>query len=689
MHYLRHSLHYLALFLCACAADFAWADDFDLFDMSLEELMEVPVDLTSRKAEKYFNTPAALFVLTRDDIRRSGATNLPDVLRLVPGMQVGGIDANKWAVSARGHADRFANKMLVLIDGRHVYSPLFSGVFWRAQNMVLEDVERIEVIRGPGATLWGANAVNGIINIETRAAADTQGTAISLGAGSEERGDGAISFGSRIGSGLFYRVHARYFKRDAFVDGNGIATADQTDVAHGGVRADWQPTARDRLSVNGGLFSGSAGQIYRFPTLVAPYLTGEEAESNFTGGHLIWSWNRAISPSSAMRLQGYYDKTKNRDGIADLDTDTYDLDFQHSMSLGARTEMAWGAGYRWERGDMPGDRRKLYFDPAMRTTNLYSAFVHGEVAIVPERLKLSLGSKFEHNAFSGFEYQPSIRLAWLANSRQTLWGAISRPLRTPARSDHDGRIVFRTLPAASDPIASPPVLISFAGDPSVEAEKVLVYEAGYRWHPRRSLLLDAAVFYSDYSGLRASSLSEIESRSGDDGTYLFTVAKANNEMDSRSRGGEVALDWLLPAERGRLRAAYSYLHTDFSLGPGVLAEGPNSESMVPTHQLYCWASLNVGAHIHIDPVLRYVSALRDDEHTDPATDAFFPDREVDAYWQADLRASWRPEWNRSLEFALSGRNLLAAHHREFADFFLDTLPTQTQRSVRAAVSLRY
>ena len=344
----------------AAAGDFSAWDE--LTALSLEELMNVEVTLASRKEEKLFETAAAVWVITQEDLRRSGVTSIAEALRLVPGMQVGRIDANKWAVSARGFADRFAQKLLVLIDGRSVYNPLFSGVYWEVQDLVLEDVAQIEVIRGPGATLWGANAVNGIINIITRSARDTQGGLVTLGTGTEERGFGGVRYGGRLGEHGRYRVYAKGFARDGFVDAAGGPGNDDWQMGRGGFRGDWRLGAVSELTVQGDLFSGDAGQILRFPTLEPPFGRLVKDDTEVSGGNLLGRWQRSLGERGDLKLQLYGDWFARTDSLGDWEYEIYDADFQHRFAWGVRQEIVWGAGYRFSRDDT-GASPKFRFDP--------------------------------------------------------------------------------------------------------------------------------------------------------------------------------------------------------------------------------------------------------------------------------------------------------------------------------------
>ena len=654
-----------ALLLCSTPVRAQELAGLDLTDLSLEELMNVEVSLATRSEEPLFQTPAAVFVLTREDIRRSGATNLPEALRLVPGVQVARADANKWAVSARGFNGRFATKLLVLIDGRSVYSPLFSGVFWALQDLMLEDVERIEVIRGPGAALWGANAVNGIINVVTRSAHLTQGSLAILGLGTEERGAGSLRYGGKLGESVGYRVYAKRFARNALVDATGKETVDDWDMQRAGLRADWEPHGGDTFSFQGSLYRGHTGQTYRVPILEPPYRNPIDADTRRTGGHLLTCWKRIFSPTADLRLQLYYDRTHWRDILFTEERDTYDLDFQHRFPLG-RHQFVWGLGYRYS-ADQTAGSAILSFDPAARALHQPSAFAQDEIVLLEDRLRLILGAKFERNTYTGFDYQPNLRLLWTPQPNHTLWAAAGRAIRLPARADVDVRLEFQTLPPDSLFPGSPTTLaLVLGGGDALKAERVHAFELGYRLRPTPDLFVDLAAFYNDYADLRLS-LIDLPYREDD---HLVLPAPVGNPMSGQTRGFELAAEWELAAQQGRLRAAYSYLVMDMRPLSGFVDLSQLTEGESPDHQFYLWSSLNPRPFLRLDSILRYVDPL--------------PTPGIDRYLELDLRLAWQPRSD--LEIALTGRNLLHDHHPEFRPTLVDILATETQRSAHATLA---
>lgn len=660
----------------------------ELAAMGLEELMNVEVTLASRKEETLFETAAAVWVITQEDLRRSGVTSIPEALRLVPGMQVGRIDASKWGISARGFADRYAQKLLVLIDGRSVYNPIFAGVYWEVQDLLLEDVAQIEVVRGPGATLWGANAVNGIVNIITRSARDTQGRLATVGLGTEERGFGGVRYGGMLGEKGHYRVYAKAFSRDDFVDAFGRAGNDDWQMARGGFRGDWQLGEENALTVQGDLFTGDAGQTLRFSTLEPPFGHLIVDETGMHGGNLLGRWQRSLERNGDLQLQLYGEQYARADSLGDWDYAVYDIDFQHHFSWRTRQEIIWGAGYRFSR-DHTDSSPKFRFDPASDSAHLVSAFAQDEISLVDDRLRLTLGSKFERNPYSGFEYQPNARLLWKPHVEQTVWLSATRAVRTPARADIDVRLNVATFPTAevlpSVSLDAPPSLVVILGDRSFDTEKLLSLEAGYRFSPTADLFVDLAVFYNDYGDLRAGrAVLPYLDESADPPRFVFELPVANL-MEGRTRGGELAVDWQFPERLGRLRAAYTFLDLDLDLDPRANIESEFLESGSPRHQFLIWAALNPRSDLQVDGIARFIGALpkRTDQQSLPYVERL-PDRGVDRYLELDLRMAWRPM--RDLEIAVVGQNLLADQHLEAVDTLLDTQPTAVQRGVYGAIT---
>ena len=626
----------------------------DYAELSLQELLQTKVKLAARKAETLAASPAAVFLLTRDDIRRLGITSIADALRLVPGFQVARIDGNKWAISARGFNGRFASKLLVQIDGRSVYTPLFSGVYWEAQDVLLEDVERIEVIRGPGATLWGANAVNGIINVVTRKAQETQGGQISGGIGSEERVSGTLRYGGRFSDNAYYRIYGKYFKRDAFVDSSGNATRDGWDALRGGFRLDWEKAEASNLSLLGDFYDSNIAQTISIPQPEAPFVRTSKDDAMFSGGSLLGRWERRFSSASNLALQMYYDYTKRRELPLREIRNTFDIDFQHHFGLGLKQEIIWGGGYRFMKDDLK-DSFYVSFNPDRRNLHQFSGFVQDEVALVEERLRFIAGVKIEHQEFTGFEVQPSTRLIWRPYERHTLWGAFSRATSTPSRSDNDFRLIWNLIPPESQTEGSPSSFVAIQGNRDVKSEKLRAFELGYRFTPVERVLLDVATFYNIYRDLRAlkqdSPVKEVTP------PHIIIPLVMHSEGRGPVHGVELAGRWQV-MNRWRLYSTYTYLNLELE-DSGIYLEGVN-----PSHQASLYSRANLPGGWEVDLGLRYVGELADSA--------------VQEYLELDGRLGWRA--SEKFEVSIGGQNLLADQHAEFRPRFIDTQPAEVERS---------
>ncbi len=522
----------------------------DLTDMSLEDLMAVEVTTTvSRKAQRLSDTAAAVFVITAEDLRRSGVTSIPEALRMVPGLEVARLDANRYAITARGFNGNFANKLLVLMDGRTVYSPLYSGVFWDVQDTLLEDIARIEVIRGPGASLWGANAVNGVINIITKPSNETQGGLLTAGVGTEEKAFGGIRYGGALGDQAHYRAYAKYFKRDNALTLAGDDNYDQLEVTRGGGRADWQLSDRDAVTIQGDYYDSREGVQGTYPIYEPPYVAPFHETIPISGGNVLSRWQRTLSPRSDFILQAYYDRTNRSLALLDENRDTFDLDFQHRFGLGQRQEIMWGAGYRLTQATLDNSESVVFRDENRRD-RLYSFFVQDEIALWPEKLSLLVGSKFEENDYTGFEVQPNARLLWTPLHQHTFWGAVSRAVRTPSQAEHDTRLTYYVFPG------TPETVVRFYGDEDFESEEVISYELGYRFVPEERFSLDLALFYNDYDKLRTAEMGApfLEGTPPN----LIVPLYVDNEMKGQTYGAELALE-VRPRPWWRLKGAYTYL----------------------------------------------------------------------------------------------------------------------------------
>jgi iron complex outermembrane receptor protein len=638
----------------------------DVLDMDLEQLsradvvvpaMDTVVSTVSRQESTIGRSPAAVFVITPEMIRRSGATNIPDLLRMVPGVEVARIDANKWAITIRGFNSRFANKLLVQIDGRTVYAQSFSGVFWDMQDVVLQDIERIEVIRGPGATVWGANAVNGVINIITKQAKDTQGPLVSGGAGTEERGFSTVRYGDRIGDDFHWRVYGKQFERDGgyFADGE----FDDWRQARGGFRADWTPSDCDTFTIQGDFYEGASGTFAIGSSAAPPVSVNRIADTPVRGQNYLIRWTRVIDDQSDWTMQAFYDEWNRGEPFAENGQQTFDLDFHRRFPWGHRHNVIVGAGFRDIDDHIFFDPVVGAITPAVLDTNLFSYFVQDEIMLEEDRWYLIAGSKFEHNDFTGFEYQPSVRLLHLPSERESVWAAVSRAVRTPNRIEH-----HVTVNDLLSPIG--PVYIQTSGDESVVAEELLAFEAGYRAQPTDDFSWDLAGFYNNYQNVVAVSPAGAEFFDPGLGALVIPLAYSNS-ASADSYGFELASTYRVNPQ-WELSGSYSLLYLDVDEPAGSLIQGSS-----PHNQVFLRSSWNPRCDMEVDLIGRYVDNL--------------PARGVSSYLTMDVRIAWRPYKN--LEWAVVGRNLLDSPHAEFTDELAGTIGTEVQPEVFTMLTWSY
>ena len=443
-------------------------------DMDLSQLMQVTITSVGKKPQTLANTPAAVFVISQEDIRRSGATSIPEVLAMAPGIQVSQISSSKWSISSRGFSGYISNKLLVLIDGRSVYSPAYSGVFWDAQNAMLEDIDRIEVIRGPGGTIWGANAVNGVINIITKKAQDTQGGLLRAGMGDQEKLQGATRYGGKIGESAFVRFYAMGNDRASNqLAGSGLDADDGWNTLQTGFRADGTVGTKNEWTLQGDLYRNRGDQIispYWLPT--APYALEKQADFDEDGGNLLGTWQHRMGSHERLSLQMYYDYTANNQDWLNIAYRTIDATLQYETRLGERNDITGGLGFR----RIEGENTNTFQTVVPNSTNeIYSLFLQDAFHLIPDHLTLTLGSKYEHNPYTGSEWQPSGKLLWAPNQRHSYWASIARAVHTPSSWEHDALVAFSTLP--------PPFGIGYVytrGSDAFTSDTALSYEAGYR-----------------------------------------------------------------------------------------------------------------------------------------------------------------------------------------------------------------
>jgi len=662
-----------ALSILMASSQPCWAAHSNITALSLEELLAVEITSVSKKSEKASDAAAAVFVVNQEDIKRSGATTLPEVLRMVPGLQVAQIDANKWAVSSRGFNGFSSNKLLVLMDGRTVYNPLFSGVLWNAQDTMLDDIERIEVIRGPGASLWGANAVNGVINIISKHSADTQGGLLTAGTGSEEKGFGAVRYGAKINDHTTYRVYGKNFYRDDLEFSNGSKANDDWHQARGGFRLDSAaPDSPYSFTIQGDGYNGNADATTNIPTTSLPYTTNLDNPSNIRGGNFLTRLTRKEKDNSEMSLQAYYDLARSNDRLLGDERGTADIEFQHRFQATAKQELTWGLGYRYSH-DILENSQTFSFAPASRTDMLLSGFVQDEITLIDDLLRLTLGSKFEHNDYTGYEVQPNARLLYTPHKHHTFWAAVSEAVRTPSQAEHNIRVSSAIVPSAAIPFLPPgPGLAEFVinGNEEYKSEKLTAYEIGYRTQVHEKLAFDLTAFLNDYSRLRTTPPSA-NFLTFSSMPYQLNY-EAGNTMEGNAYGFELVAD-AKPLDWWRLQLAYTFLRLDLhETGQGILAS-EDAEGESPRNQISLRSMMNLSNSVTLDTWVRYVDNL--------------PTYGIDSYVAFDARIGWQV--NPALELSLVGRNLLDNAQPEFGSLYINIIPSEIPRSVYAQARMTF
>jgi iron complex outermembrane receptor protein len=635
----------------------------DLFKLSLEDLMNVEITSVSKQKQRVSQAPAAVTVISQDDIRRSGLNSVAELLRLAPGLDVARLTGSITAVSSRGFNDIYANKLLVVMDGRTLYTPLFSGVYWDAADYVLQDLERIEVVRGPGATLWGANAVNGVINITTKSARDTQGWLVAGRAGNEEY-ESAARYGGKIDDNTYYRVYGKWRDGDNFSLANGDDAHDGWDSLRGGFRIDRYASDKDTLTFQGDLFTSRLGETLSLPSFVPPtFRTTRYGAASESGGNVLARWTHVISDVSDFTVQAYYDRFEIKDPQLSYKQNTFDIDLQHRFSPFAKQEVIWGAGFRFLTDDLGGSD-VMQFDPAKRDAYIANAFIQDDFTLIPDRVHLFLGSKFEMNSYSGLEIQPSARVLWTPDEKNSFWLAISRAVRTPSRFEEDGRI---TLNRALDPQSGIPVIADTRGNTGLESEKLVAYEVGYRAQPSKAVTIDVAAFANVYDDVRSLDPAAPSLEFTPPVPHVRIPVDVQNKLRAESYGVELAGNWNVTPD-WRLSASYTFLtvqvHQSSSSTDAInqdLIEGSSPRNQFQIHSYY-----NITKDLELNSSLYYVEHLRSGD--------------VPSYLRLDAAVTWRPK--KDLELTVGIQNALDDRHPEFGNS-LNTLSNEVPRSVFA------
>ncbi|WP_461536908.1 TonB-dependent receptor plug domain-containing protein [Spongorhabdus nitratireducens] len=691
----------------ATAVQAETADD-DFFEYSLQELIALDIpDVTSvsRKQQRQMDSAAAIYVVTDEDIRRSGVTTIPDALRMVPGLQVAKLNANTWSVSSRGFNYVFANKLLVLIDGRTIYSPMFSGVNWDVQDTMLEDIDRIEVIRGPGAALWGSNAVNGVINIITKKAADTQGSLISAGGGSEEKAFGAYRYGGTFGSDRtegFYRVYVKTFNRDGNANADGSDARDDWKMDRAGFKAEWKTDDDTSWSFQGDIYEGTtrpALMIFDENQPAKGVQTFTDQDRDQKGGNLIGNWKFAPSDTSDYSIRAVYDNYQNFDYRITEKRDTFEIEFQHYAKLWGSHDLVWGLSYRGTWYEVSDMRHITLYDKNKmdkhRFDQLYSAFIQDDITLTPD-WTLTLSSRLEHNDYTGYEFQPNARIAWKATENRTFWAAVSRAVKTPSVSEHavetKGITFYRvgTLPI--------PTMFSIKGNDDVKSEKLTAFELGYRELFADNLRIDITGFYNEYKDLiqyigsnqcvfnnaiafpypdTANPPLTVTACTNNplNPAYLDFPTTFNNNLEAKTYGLEFAADWQVN-EWWKLQVNYSWLQVDAKRPKNgtIPQENENLIEDLSAHNVAnLRSSMNLPNGWYFDAWVRYIDNLKN--------------ARVKANTALDLRIA--KQINENIEVSLVGQNIFENRRQEFTESFTGIVPTQIEESWYAQIRWQF
>jgi iron complex outermembrane recepter protein len=619
----------------------------DLSDQSIEALMNVQVTSVSKTEQSLSNVAAAIFVITQEDIARSGATNIPDLLRMVPGIDVAQINSNTWAISSRGFNGRFSNDLLVLVDGRSVYTPAFGGVFWDALDFPLEDIERIEVIRGPGASIWGANAVNGVINIITKKSSDTKGVLAVAGGGNVDQGFGTLQYGGSLGRRTDYRVYTKYEDTDHLPALNGPNLGDGWHMLRGGFRSDTTLGSKDTLSLEGDVYTGREGNPSSvLGSISNPQLTTAESFTDLGGGFLQGIWNHNFSPNNGTVLNISYDRYQRGDVLNER-RGTLNLGIQGHFDWGTRQNIVWGLTSWFSDSHSHGT---LFAELVPANVNSYefSSFVEDQITLAPSKVYLSIGAKLERNYYTGFDVMPSVRLAWTPTPHQTVWAAVARALRAPSAIDAGFRA---TLAGFNEPNGLP-VIVTFFGNPNLKNEGLVAYEMGYRTTVSNRVSLDFAAYFNNYGDELTLEPEAPFIEDTPAPPHLIIPMIYENLMHGESHGAEISANWKI-ARRLTLSPGYAFEEIHMHLDPtsldttsvaSVQGNSPDDSAQLRSHFTF-------GRGVAWD-----ASAYFTDRLTNPT---------VPSYTRVDTGISW--DIGEGIRLSLFGQNLATDRHEEFVD----------------------
>lgn len=617
-----------------------------LKSLSIEDLLQTEITSVSKKTESLFTAAAAVTVITQEDIERSGARSIPEALRMVPGLDVSNIDASRYAIGSRGFNEYFETKLLVLIDGRSMYTPLYSGVYWNSFDMIMQDIDRIEVIKGPGATVWGANAVNGVINIITKDSGDTHGGLVSTTVGNFDQPDVSVRYGGHIGEKTNYRLYAKGYDRSNFEALTGGDANDSSQSLRTGFRLDHDGSSKDTFSFQGEIYDGEAdAEIVRTGYTTPPFVRITRGTETYEGGHLLGLWEHRLSETANTTFQAYYDRSDRNSIVAIEQRDTLDFDFKNQLKLWKIHDIVWGAGYRWSQDDIEGSVTTS-FSPESRTDELWSTFIQDDINVIKDFAWITLGTKLEHNDYTGVEVQPSIRFRVQPDQKQLIWAAVSRAVRTPSRAESDIEINLGTMADANGNIS----VLRLEGTEDFDSETLIAYELGYRWQPKPSLSFDIATFYNDYDEIRTIEPQMAPTLDFGPPPVLVIPSQFDNEAEGDAYGLELQSSWQ-PTDSLKFIGSYSFIELDLKYKSGSVRAGQpySNDEYAPEHQFQLRSYWDILPSLALNSELYYVSSLGDGE--------------IDSYLRFDTQLSWQALDN--LRLTVGGENLFGASHQEF------------------------
>jgi iron complex outermembrane receptor protein len=663
----------LALLFGLCSAwaqntDSASVESADLTSMNIEDLMNIKVTSVSKTEQRLSRTASAVFVIEPEDIRNSGALNIPDLLRMVPGVDVAQLSSNTWAIAIRGFNERFSNKLLVLLDGRAVYSATIGGVFWDVLNLPLGDIERIEVIRGPGGSVWGANAVDGVINIITSKAGETHGGLVTAGGGNLDQGFGTLQYGGNLAGKIDYRIYTKYENDSQTPNGAGQPGGDAWHLLSGGFRTDSSLSKNDELLFQGNLYTGKEDLPVTQLTSVTSLPKFTDDPVPLSGGFLQSFWNHTFSERNGTSVEISYGAYQRNDALRD-GRKTFNADFQHHFLWGSRQDFLWGLGLQYTYSHSDGSFL-VSLNPPFAGGYLFNSFVQDEIALAPEKLFLTVGVKMEHSYYTGWAPIPSARLSWRIGSRHMIWAAYSRPIRTPSETD----VAIISSVAEFPGQGGLPTLVSIGGNPNYGNETTSVYEFGYRASLARNLSFDLAAYYNKYTHLQTDEPGAPYLTSTPAPLHLVLPLTFDNLLYGEAHGLEISTSWKVT---GRLTISPGYafeeIHMHTEPSSQDTSSAPNAEGSSPRHSARIRSRIDLSHGLEWSASVYFVDRL--------------PAEDIPAYTRVDTQWTWK--WSERGSVTLVGQNLQQDHHFEFQDVLHSIDANQAKRGVYGVLRWSY